>query len=665
MNWKKLFGVVLMLMLLAMGTSALADALTPVPVPAVQIDCVAPRGMEEHGALTINKQPGRLSIQIDDRKVDWAQAFASTGLNGAEAQIIWQLKVSADLQTKAKYVALSYDQNTLERAQRYEIKGYDSDVPCRFDQMGNLMPVTENGTRIAAAIQDESTEYVVPQNVSDVVYVRWYDQDNAPICTQSLSISITHTEKKAFTANVFIGAAKERIFPDTAAGVKTLEKRDGFVTYCVPTPEQDVTTRIEAPAGAAKYAVQGNMKDKGFPYTTDLPQDRCAQVTLRSPSFVVSSTQTIYFLKADGSLLETVTVNITFQQEEEMKVWPAYIDVGVSPLGKDQLEIINAASSMGYTCTYDESKGHLQCRFDGKQLSGAARQNLTTFNISAPEWGVKVESYRIYEMGSNSLLGASAGSLDKMGLMLDRVYPDGPEELKRNTLPPISYEPFRVIRPGADNLTLYVPDEAAMVKNYVKLYMVEWNFDDDSTEYQYFYMTTEPFTAATETYPVYAEGDLRGRVQHPCVVCGQRLTLVVKRYITQGDSTWHYDLTLVDDDGKVVKPNGPVKVYLPFPDGHVPGCHYTLHHYTDGLYNNTAPDRYQPVEIRDTEYGLMFETSSFSPFILTRQSGEAEAPSAETQPPRTGDSTPLVLWMGLAVLSAAAALLLMRKGKAA
>lgn len=555
----------------------------------------------------------------------------------------------------------------LESSPRYYIEYNDSwGVPC--EPTG--MPITERGQRIATAILD--MDYVVPQDVDTVIYVRWYDNDQSVLSTQKLNVSITHTQKQAFTAKTFIGAAAERIIPDAGDGITPLERKDGAVTYCVPTSGTNVKTLVKAPAGAAQYAVYGNMKSDAFVNAMPLV-DGYAEVTLPSSERVSTSTQTICFFDASGKLLEVVTVSITIQPEAEMKVWPAYCDTPFT-LGESQLEIVNDAASMGYTYTYDKGTGHLKCSFNGKQITGEALKNQVTLRIKDPGWGAV--GYRIYQIGSNGLLGPNGGSLDKMLLDLDRGYPNGPAEIPSAgaVVHTDEYKPFRVIKPGADpSITLYVPDPSAMVENFVQLYVIEWTYEEDSPEYQYFYMTTEPFTAAQRAYAVSSVTLLPRPVTHPTVVMEGDLRLLVTHYITESDSAWHVELTLVDQQGNPVHPDGPVQVYLPFPEGHQPGDRYTLHHYTNGLYDESALYSYNALDIQETEYGLMFETDSFSPFIYSRVSDDTpvtpdtpDTPDASAaQPPKTGDETPLALWLSLVLLSAAAALLLWRSRKTA
>lgn len=263
-----------------------------------------------------------------------------------------------------------------------------------------------------------------------------------------------------------------------------------------------------------------------------------------------------------------------------------------------------------------------------------------------------------------------------MLLELDRGYPNGPQEVtaSKAVVHQDSYKPFRQIKPGADpSITLYVPDPSAMVENFVQLYVIEWNYEEGNPEYQYLYLTTEPFTAAQRAYAVSSITLLPRPVTHPTVVMEGDLRLLVTYYVTESDSAWHVELTLVDQQGNPVKPDGLVQVYLPFPEGHQPGDRYTLHHYTNGLYDESALNTYTALDIQETEYGLMFETDSFSPFIYSRVSEDTpdtpdtpvtpDAPAA--RPPQTGDGAPLTLWLSLVQLSAAAALLLWRSRKTA
>lgn len=662
MNWKKLLGTLLLVvaLLLAMGATAMAEEITAVPED--KIGYITPMGMED--ALTINKQDGSLTIAIDDSEVDWAKAFASSGGEG-NAQIIWQIKAPEN----AQYVRMLQDPEdgsdvlaVLESSRLYYFN-LMSGVPCE----PSGMPITEKGQTIATGILD--MDYVVPQDVNTVIYVRWYDNAQTILSTQKLNVSITHTQKQAFTAKTFIGAAAERIIPDTASDVTLLQQKDGAVTYYVPAPGTDTKTLVKAPAGATQYKVYGNMKSAPSD-VQPLVDGRYAEATVTSSGNVFTSTQIVCFFDGSDNLLETVTVSIIIQPEEELKVWPAYYDLGVFPLSADQLDITNDAASMGYIYTYDENTGHMTCSFNGKQITGETMKNNMTLRFRVPEWGA--ESYRIYQIGSNGLLGSNGGSLEKMQLELDNGYPNGPEAITDPSLVyQDSYKPFRVIKPGADpSITLYVPDPSAMVNNFVQLYVIEWTCEDGTNEYQYLYLTTEPFTASQQTYAVSSSvSQLSGPVTRPTVVMegGSGLQLLVTYYITEGDSAWHVELTLVDQQGNAVQPDGPVQVYLPFPEGHQSGDSYILHHYTNGLYDESALYNYNALNIQETGYGLMFETDSFSPFIYSRVSEDTPVtPDASpVQPPKTGDDAPLTLWLSLVLLSAAAALLLWRSRKTA
>ena len=95
-------------------------------------------------------------------------------------------------------------------------------------------------------------------------------------------------------------------------------------------------------------------------------------------------------------------------------------------------------------------------------------------------------------------------------------------------------------------------------------------------------------------------------------------------------------LTYMDERGNEIQPGGnEATVYLPYPAGTSYKSHkdvaFTLYHYKDE--NHTDKEE---ITLTPTPYGLMFETDSFSPFLLEyKPAGSAENPNT---PDSTGDS---------------------------
>lgn len=95
-------------------------------------------------------------------------------------------------------------------------------------------------------------------------------------------------------------------------------------------------------------------------------------------------------------------------------------------------------------------------------------------------------------------------------------------------------------------------------------------------------------------------------------------------------------LTYMDKSGNEIQPAGSeATVYLPYPAGTSYESHkdvaFTLYHYKDE--NHTDKEE---ITLTPTQYGLMFEAGSFSPFLLEyKPAGSAENPDT---PGSTGDS---------------------------
>lgn len=162
-------------------------------------------------------------------------------------------------------------------------------------------------------------------------------------------------------------------------------------------------------------------------------------------------------------------------------------------------------------------------------------------------------------------------------------------------------------------------------------------------------------------------------------------------------------LDLVDaNNGNVwLKPSEAVTVYWPYPAGTDASTDFRLVHFvgldrdmgTGEVAEQIASTPATPVELKKDEYGISFTTDSFSPFVLvwgdqpadegdTEQPTQTPAPTAAPTPaptavptpaptaapaviPQTGDTLPVGLLGGVAVVAVAAfvVLLVLRKRK--
>lgn len=97
-----------------------------------------------------------------------------------------------------------------------------------------------------------------------------------------------------------------------------------------------------------------------------------------------------------------------------------------------------------------------------------------------------------------------------------------------------------------------------------------------------------------------------------------------------------------------VPASDPAILYLPYPDGtdQTSEFDFTLYHFMDHYAGTSGKkEPYRRTEVlkgKKTPFGIRFAVTGLSPFVL--EWGQPEDPGAV---PRTGDSTPLGLLLGL------------------
>ena len=647
MGMKKGFGVLVALFMCILAIACAQAEQTIQNMPAEQVGVILPDGLAAEEIICTD---GMLRVMIDDEATNWARAIAHTGTGAGDAQILWQIKTPAGVQTGDYVIVVSAEDeadalSTLKYCEEYgdykQIQMIDGwQVACR----GDGMPYTERGVGIARSIPEMG--YLNPQPYNELVYVGWYTSaadgkmELINNTYQKLHISFTHTRSSAFQTNVFNAAPEERIQANAAGDsrISVLSQKDGSVNYCLPEDGMEVQTAILAPDGAAFYSERANLKSGPASANQPLAENRYAILSAgRYGREYNTSTRTVFFFDEQGGLLEEVSINIGYQAETALKPWPAFSDE-MEVVPEERVQIANYAENAGFTVEYDAATGHLQGSYTGK--TGNTAPGVLEVKVAAPEDAV---SCRIMIVGGNNLLGHDAGSVSGLNYEMDRIYPQGPESISAGYANIESQEIFQKIQPEDDHMTIYIPPMSASIPNHVKLYVYEWYDDwgDQIGATEYLWQTVGNFAIAERLIPVKQQKELTGPVTQPEIVVPngkpfQGYSLKLTAYTTEATDAWFYDLTLVDANGQAAKPNTPVWVYLPYPEGHQTGTKYKLNHYTDGLYSGDDSGKAETIVIEETLYGLMFETSSFSPFILSVQAEETTpAPTAEPTPAPT------------------------------
>lgn len=650
------------------------------PVPVDQYNLIVPDGMRFE---SVSKKPGEISLVIRDQDnandpgTNWLTAIAHTGTGWGDAQIIYQVKVPKFMQENASSIeptyllrvwgetpedvasTFSYNEGNNDENTDYlqHIDGIDGwGVACEQNPWGDLMPIAENGMNVATSIPE--IDYLIPQNCRDQVWFGWYDENKQPLGYQWIDVSIGHTVEDAFSTNVSNPVSPYDIIADST---KESTKSGSTVTYILPNPGDEAFTKVKVPVGATNYVVHGTLKS-GDKASGPIPPDGYITLSTRRQGWDIHSEYWCITFTDPNGFEEMVSLTIKYQSSNNVLPWVGY-ESGFIPMAEADILIDNGAENAGYVLNYNVITGQLDGNFDGEAYGGAPGTVTISMRVPTDE----IASYRVVGSGGNHLLGKGTHTTSELDDQFNREYPNGPLPVTGDSVVVDVSEPFRKIVPRDDDITIYIPDFRAKVDGHIDLYTVRW-YKQDGTLFGgstfYFWQTLQDFVLAQSYVDVLQLKDLKEEVTQPTVVVpnGQPfedLKLAITAYITEGQDTWLYDLTLQNANGQPAKPNTPVWVYLPFPEGHTSGQKYKINHYTDGLYDSTNLSPAERLEVEETLYGLVFQTSSFSPFILSVDD------SAPATPPRTGDHTPLAWLLAAAGVSACGMLLMRRKTRKA
>ena len=153
-------------------------------------------------------------------------------------------------------------------------------------------------------------------------------------------------------------------------------------------------------------------------------------------------------------------------------------------------------------------------------------------------------------------------------------------------------------------------------------------------------------------------------VEEPTVVTENTGIYVAWTQLPQeGERIVRYEIALEDEGGERATPEGPVILYLPYPEGKtMDECEndeIAVHHQkNDGTYEEYSLEN---GKLQMTPYGLRMEVTSFSPYYISWEVDEEELPRESANLPQTGDRSNLALWLLMAAGAMAAGMSLKKK----
>ena len=520
--------------------------------------------------------------------------------------------------------------------------------PDWFRSYGDCDPIYGNSVsfRIPYARYLRDTEMVTftPEPNLALFAIRWYKADQSVLMDEYYYIHLP--------------SGSVRVHPDYPAAIVP-EKRDGLQTFLSYAGVKyrvfrgslsELTTLVKAPAGAAQFAYDGG---------TQSVQNGYAKLT------------------SDARVTNTQHYAITWQDQSgrEISTEALYISVNVysskpavaerddlNPLinGNQGWMGINAVARQVMTAQigYKGVNGWMNIRMQGgpRMVWEDLQESRYVLRLKVPDGAkslfVTELSEDIYEpLDDQQIQGMMHEFSQRPNEGFDLV--SGPEYIYQEGL-------LKNMTPGDPRIAVYAPylpqdDDIGMVRLFF------WYDADGDLTSLYWALITTSDVGTFVTRPFHREADIRDRVEQPCFVDDRHDDWQLQSHYNpqSGNNAYQVELTLLDDSGLDVQPNGSTVFYLPYPDGmsYQNGATWTLRHYLDDGY-----ETYETIQVTSTEYGLRFESSSLSPFVLLWDGGTEPQPAAA---PKTGDSSPLALYAALTALSAALMVLLAARRKKA
>ena len=526
---------------------------------------------------------------------------------------------------------------------------YLSDV--KRDSSGN--PMVSHSFTIADVTHDGNNVIVIPSEKRHAFLLKLQDKDGNTTY-HTIQYRVNHTSTKAFKiANAQPG--EDRIVPDNGAYVKSSNYVDGTLSYLIDgnagVQDNTIITKLLPPGGGAVRAeVQSSNSDETLYYNDE--------------NEVKNGVPLNHYFDASGKNQETF--HIKWFNGADAVIKNEMLTIFSSNINKFWMGEKWVPAGSGDTAldaAFAEETG-LNERF----IKYDPEKGLWTFEIP--------EGEDISALDKNKL-GGNDGYLDKNKPFFIKG-PAGAASVRSSSWHSPLYDSDKAgstqlaIKPHTDTFTdesgrlcarygfsaflncatLYGTDLSIFtvdrtMTGYADIIVLQW-YDKNGKlikikekDGNYIYLEKKPYVKATTTA---VQGNIGSQVSEATLIIAGGSGSFKAEYPMQeqadaNNSTkyLYMKLTYMDKSGNEIQPapGSKATVYLPYPAGTSYESHkdvaFTLYHYKDESHTDK-----EKITLTPTPYGLMFETGSFSPFLLEyKPAGGTEG--ADT-PGSTGDS---------------------------
>ncbi len=608
---------------------------------------------------------GLLSFRIHSDKIDWTYLALYQSANNGVISVSAYIDVPADA---VNYVSVTYggDVDDLQPPTRQQMQ----DQLDRVDREWGYEPINPGSSRfwrdangdvhlnlghviIANYLKDAGVVSMRPRYTFNAEAYRWYRADGTYF-DEMIVFDFEHTNPAAQPVQI-APIALNRLTPMSQYSDE--EKRAASFTYSgedlvyqLPASMTRLPeTQVLAPADATHYKIThstGYSVNHGS--VTPIGDDR--RITLQLGENDRAERFTIDWIMPTGEKREGITITAT---REGALPYPAYltsqkttyrpVDAKVQVTGdghvietKNLLKngVLHWAPTENYRANAPLEDARMYVTIDAPD--GAVRYQCAGFNVESGLFQKQHDAYIDDDIipWLRDTTDFDEESVPSNGKVVHEIWPF----IKDSTDGTVTiYQPniYGGTSRGAGDVFFYAWLDASG-----KLISIDWMA-----------VYSDPFVIVRQGKRRASESDVSPTNTVQFVTEGE-WTLECSYKPQYAENAISVELDAYDLGGVKTQPGEPTVFYLPYPDGLTfeMGATYTLLHY------DAAYETYASVPVEATPNGLRFETDSLSPFELLW-----DVPATL---PKTGDSTPIALWLALMALSVIGAGLMRRRAKA-
>ncbi len=520
------------------------------------------------------------------------------------------------------------------------------------DRSGN--PMVRHSFTIADVTHDGNSVIVIPSNKKHAFLLKLQDKDGN-MTYHTIQYRVEHTSTEAFKiANS--QPDRTRIQPDNGAYVKEYNYTDGTLSYLIDGnisgPKSKIITKLLPPGSDAVWAEVKSSNNYEPLYYNDVKN---GVPLIHSFNAEGKNQETFHIKWFNGADAVIKNEMLTIFSSNINKFWmeEKWVTAGSDDTALDAA-FAEKTGLNGSFIKYDPEKGLWTFEIpkdadisalDKNKLGGNdgfLRDNKPFF-IRGPKGAVSVKSSswhsplydsNVAESTQKDLTPHTDTFTDESGRLYARY--GFSAFLNCATLYGTDLSIFTVDRTMTGYADLIVLQWYDTNGNLIKIKDKDGNEKDGN----YIYLEKKPYVKATTTQ---VQQEVTSEVSDATLIIAGGSGRFKAEYPMQeqadaNNSTkyLYMKLTYMDKSGNEIQPgSNKATVYLPYPAGTSYESHkdvaFTLYHYKDESHTDK-----EEITLTPTQYGLMFETGSFSPFLLEyKPAGGMEG--ADT-PGSTGDS---------------------------